>query len=271
MINGPDAASGTLNLGAAVNTITKSGTNDLHGSLYDYLRNNSMDANNLLSAPGFNTLRFNQFGATLGGPLRRDKAFFFLGYEGQRRAESPIYSHFILKCIDTAGCLGPGSPSINGIKQDLGLSPENLGSLLIINDYDKTFSKLTDVFNEKSTLSVGYLYANLRNDGTPAASPGQGLPSSYRQNPIHDQTAYGDFFHLFSPAMTSESSVAFGRRTFYMNPVGAGYEPAIDVADTLYSGGFLGGVDYYREIYFPVTRRTEWASPPGGGPGSVLA
>ncbi len=253
VINGPDAASGTLNLGAAVNTITKSGTNDLHGSLYDYLRNNAMDANNLLSAPGFNTLRFNQFGATLGGPLRRDKAFFFLGYEGQRRAESPIYSHFILKCIDTPGCLGPGTPSINQIKQDLGLSPENLGSLLLINDYDKTFGKLTDVLSEKSTLSVGYLYANLRNDGTPAASPGQGLPSSYRQNPIQDQTVYGNFFHLFSPAMTSESSVSFGRRVFYMNPVGAGYEPAIDVADTLYSGGFLGGVDYYREIYFPVT------------------
>ena len=253
VVNGPDAAGGTLNLGAAVNTITKSGTNDLHGSLYDYVRNSAMDANNLLSAPGFDTLRFNQFGATVGGPLRRDKAFFFLGYEGQRRAESPIYSRFILKCIDTQGCLGPDTPSINQIKQDLGLSPENLGSLLLVNDYDKTFGKLTDVFNERSTLSVGYLNANLRNDGTPAASPGQGLPSSYRQNPIQDQTVYGNFFHLASPVFTSESSVAFGRRVFYMNPVGAGYEPAIDVADTLYSGGFLGGVDYYREIYFPVT------------------
>ncbi len=254
VVNGPDAASGTLNLGAAVNTITKSGTNNLHGSLYDYVRNSAMDANNLLSAPGFNTLRFNQFGATLGGPIRKDKTFYFLGYEGQRRAESPIYSHFILKCINTDGCLGPGTPSINQIKQDLGLSPENLGSLLLINDYDKAFGKLTNVFNERSTLSAGYLYSNLRNDGTPAASPGQGLPSSYRDNPIQDQTAYGNFFHLFSPVLTSESAVSYGRRVFYMNPVGAGFEPAIDVADTLYSGGFLGGVDYYREIYVPVTQ-----------------
>jgi hypothetical protein len=250
VVDGPDAAGGGLNLGAAVNTITKSGTNNLHGSLYEYARNSAIDANNLLSAPGFNTLRFNQFGATLGGPVRKDKAFFFAGYEGQRRAESPIYSHFILKCIDTEGCLGPGTPSINEVKQDLGLAPENLGSILEINDYDKEFGKFTSVLSDKSTLSIGYLYTALANDRTPAASPGQGLPSSYRDNPIHDQTAYANLFHLFNSAWASESSLAFGRRIFYMTPVGAGYEPAINVADTLYSGGFLGGVSYYSEHHF---------------------
>ena len=68
VVDGPDAAGGGLNLGAAVNTITKSGTNDLHGSVYEYFRNSAIDANNLLAAPGFNTLRFNQYGATVGGP-----------------------------------------------------------------------------------------------------------------------------------------------------------------------------------------------------------
>ena len=63
VVDGPDAAGGGLNLGAAVNTITKSGTNDLHGSVYEYVRNSAVDASNLLAAPGFNTLRFNQFGA----------------------------------------------------------------------------------------------------------------------------------------------------------------------------------------------------------------
>ncbi|HEY0785923.1 MAG TPA: carboxypeptidase-like regulatory domain-containing protein, partial [Acidobacteriaceae bacterium] len=250
VVDGPDAAGGGLNLGAAVNTITRSGTNDLHGSLYEYARNSALDANNLLSAPGFNTLRFNQFGATLGGPLRRDKAFFFAGYEGQRRAESPIYSHFILKCINTEGCLGPNTPSINQVKQDLGLSPENLGSLLEINDYDKEFGKFTDVLNDRSTLNIGYFYNDVTNQNTPAAAPGQGLPSSYRNNPIKDQTAYANLFHLFNDRWASETSLSFSRRTFYMNPVGAGYEPTINVADTLYSGGFLGGVDYYDEHHF---------------------
>jgi hypothetical protein len=250
VVDGPDAAGGGLNLGAVVNTITKSGTNDLHGSLYEYARNNVVSANNLLSAPGFNTLRFNQFGATLGGRLRKDKAFYFLGYEGQRRAQSPIYSHFILSCIDTAGCLGPGTPSINDVKSYLGLSRENLGSILQIGDYNNAFGKVNDVLSDRSTFSAGYLFAHVRNGNTPATSPGQGLPSSYRDNRIHDQTAYGNFLHLFSNRLTSESSIAFGRRIFYMDPVGAGYEPAIDVADTLYSGGFLGGVDYYSEHHF---------------------
>jgi hypothetical protein len=250
VVNGPDAAGGGLNLGGVVNTITKSGTNDLHGSVYDYIRNNQIDASNLLSAPGFDTLRFNQFGATLGGPVRKDKAFYFLGYEGQRRAQSPIYSHFILKCIDTEGCLGPGTPSINEIKTHLGLSPENLGSILEINDYNNAFGKFSDVLNDRSTLSVGYMFTDLHNGNTPAASPGQGLPSSYRDNRIHDQTVYANLFHLFSNRWASESSVTFSRRIFNMNPVGAGFEPTINVADTLYSGGFLGGVDYYSEHHF---------------------
>lgn len=250
VVGGPDAAGSGLSLGAAVNTITRSGTNDLHGSVYEYIRNNVANANNLLSAPGFDTLRFNQFGATVGGPLRKDKAFFFLGYEGQRRAQSPIFSRFILKCIDTAGCLGPGTPSINQIKTSLGLSPENLGSILQIGDYNNAFGKVTDVLNQRSTLSVGYLFANVHNGNTPAASPGQGLPSSYRDNRVHDQTAYANFFHVVGNHWTSESSVNFGRRIFYMNPVGAGFEPAINVADTLYSGGFLGGVDFYSEHHF---------------------
>lgn len=250
VVDGPDAAGGGLNLGAAVNTITKSGTNDLHGSMYEYARNNKLDANNLLSAPGFNTFRFNQFGATLGGPLRKDKMFYFAGYEGQRRALSPIYSHFILSCINTEGCLGPGTPSINEIKTRLGLSPENLGSILQIADYDNAFGKVNDVLNDHNALAAGYLFTDVRNGNTPAASPGQGLPSSYRDNRIHDQTAYANLFHLFNSRLASESSVASGRRIFYMDPVGAGYEPAIDVADTLYSGGFLGGVDFYSEHHF---------------------
>lgn len=258
VVDGPDAAGGGLNLGAAVNTITKSGTNDIHGSMYDYIRNDKLDASNLLSARGFNTLRFNQFGATLGGPIRRDKMFYFGGYEGQRRAQSPIYSHFILHCINTEGCLGPGTPSINEVKSDLGLAPENLGSILQIGDYDNVFGKVNHALNDRNTLTAGYMFTSVRNGNTPAASPGQGLPSSYRDNRIHDQTAYGNLFHVFNSRFASETSIAFGRRLFHMDPVGAGFEPTMNVADTLYSGGFLGGVDYYSEHHFQMTEALTW-------------
>src|ERR1700727_450828 len=224
-------------MGAAVNTITKSGTNDLHGSLYYYVRNNNLDANNLLSAPGFNTLRFNQFGATVGGPIRKDNIFYFAGYEGQRRAQSPIYSHFILNCIDTEGCLGPGTPSINEIKTHLGLSPESLGSILEINDYNNAFGKFTDVLSDRNTLAAGYLFTDLHNGNTPAASPGQGLPSSYRDNRIHDQTVYANLFHLFQ----SREALTYTHEANSIQ-IGAEFEPIWFSAQTPY---FTPGVGIF--------------------------
>jgi len=248
--NGPYTADNGRNLGAVVDTITKSGGNEVHGSVYEFFRNNKLDSNNLLSAPGFNALRFNQFGGNLGGPIPRDKNFYFLGYEGQRRAESPLYSSFILHCTDNPGCLGPGTPSINQVKQSLGLQAENLGSILQIGDSDKFFGKLTNVLSDKSTLNIGYLFNDDRKQHIPGAAPGQGLPSFYRNNPVRDQTVYGNLLHVFGSRWTAEGVLNFGRRTFHLDPVGAGFEPAILVADLFNSGGIQGGVHYYSEQHF---------------------
>src|SRR5450755_4480365 len=75
------------NSGAIVNLVTRSGTNQLHGSVFEFFRNNALDARNYFGPAGFATpeLRLNQFGATLGGPIKRDKTFFFINYEGFRR------------------------------------------------------------------------------------------------------------------------------------------------------------------------------------------
>lgn len=77
----------TAELGRAasggVNVITKSGSNEFHGSVYEFIRNDRMDARNFFAARK-DKLRLNQFGATVGGPVVRNKAFFFLGWEGVR-------------------------------------------------------------------------------------------------------------------------------------------------------------------------------------------
>ena len=252
VVASPYTADNGQNLGSVVNTITKSGGKDFHGSLYEFFRNNAMDANNLLSAPGFDTLRFNQFGANVGGPVIHQKSFFFAGYEGQRRAESPVYSSFILHCIDGENCLGPGTPSINEVKQSLGLAPENLGSILTIDNYDKGFVKSTNLLTDKTTLNVGYLFTDDRKQNAPGAAPGEGLPSAFRDNPVRDQTLYANLAHLFSNTWTSETVLDFGRRTFNLNPVGAGFEPALNIPDLLSSGGFVGSVHFYREQHFQI-------------------
>jgi hypothetical protein len=79
--------------GSAINSVTKSGTNFVHGSAYDYLRNSALDSRNFfdqpsLKKPGF---RRNQFGGTLGGPVRKDKMFFFTNYEGLRQGLNETY------------------------------------------------------------------------------------------------------------------------------------------------------------------------------------
>ena len=73
------------NSGGVINIVTKSGTNSLHGSAYEYFRNDHLNARNFFNTePAKDAFRNNQFGGTLGGPLARDKTFFFLAYEGQR-------------------------------------------------------------------------------------------------------------------------------------------------------------------------------------------
>lgn len=75
------------NSGAIVNLITRSGTNQFHGSLYEFFRNDALDARNFFDPAGFATpeLRLNQFGGTFGGPIKKDRTFFFINYEGFRR------------------------------------------------------------------------------------------------------------------------------------------------------------------------------------------
>jgi len=73
--------------GAAVNAVTKSGSNQLHGSAYEYFRNSALDAKNYLDpSDQIPSFKRNQFGGSLGGPIKTDKAFFFVNYEGLRSA-----------------------------------------------------------------------------------------------------------------------------------------------------------------------------------------
>ena len=71
------------NSGAVVNVVTKSGTNDIHGNGYEFFRNQNLNAKGFFDTTKLDYLQ-NQFGATLGGPIKKDKTFFFVTYEGDR-------------------------------------------------------------------------------------------------------------------------------------------------------------------------------------------
>jgi Carboxypeptidase regulatory-like domain/TonB dependent receptor-like, beta-barrel len=81
-----DAEYGTQ-AGGQINVETKSGTNDLHGTAFGYLRNSVFDARNFTDPATIPPFRLGQYGMTVGGPIKKDKTFFFLSYEGLRQLQ----------------------------------------------------------------------------------------------------------------------------------------------------------------------------------------
>src|SRR5579872_3361057 len=73
--------------GAVVNAVSKSGTNEFHGSAYEFLRNSALDARNFFDGSNVPAFRQNQFGGSLGGPIKKDKLFFFVNDEELRKAQ----------------------------------------------------------------------------------------------------------------------------------------------------------------------------------------
>ena len=86
------------NSGAIVNIVLKSGTNDFHGSAYNFLRNDNFDARNFFEGAR-NEFRNNNFGGVVGGPIIKNRTFFFGGYEGQREF---VFSPSVVRVPDAA-------------------------------------------------------------------------------------------------------------------------------------------------------------------------
>ncbi len=91
--------------GVVVNVATRTGTNRFHGEAYDYLRNSAVDARNFFNPKGVAQTPFkrNQFGGDLGGPLWRDRTFFFLTYEGLRQRQGVTVNSGVLSDAQRAG------------------------------------------------------------------------------------------------------------------------------------------------------------------------
>ncbi|HTX14025.1 MAG TPA: carboxypeptidase regulatory-like domain-containing protein, partial [Candidatus Baltobacteraceae bacterium] len=122
-------------MGGIVNIVTKSGTNNFHGTAYEYFQNNATDARDLLQpAPLPNELRQNQFGIAAGGPIQTDKTFFFVNYEGKRSAKSPDFAPDLVCFSGTlsSNCNASGGnlTLIDLAKQQMGLAPEGCSKSL---------------------------------------------------------------------------------------------------------------------------------------------
>jgi Carboxypeptidase regulatory-like domain/TonB dependent receptor-like, beta-barrel len=131
------------NFGAVVNVATKSGTNQIHGSAWEFHRNAAVNASNFFDPGRPSALIQNEFGFTLGGPIRKDKMFWFMAYEGFRerrgvtrrvQVETPQLRAFVAAQDALAGAQSvagylfqhfPGPPTVPATEVSLGIQPAN--------------------------------------------------------------------------------------------------------------------------------------------------
>src|SRR3984893_5892408 len=241
-------------VGGIVNIITKSGTNVFHGSAYEYFRNDKLDAGSILASsdpstcavPGdltsggckkLNKLRQNQFGFTLGGPLIKNRTFFFGNYEGQRRRESPYYNSIILHNIT----------AINQFKTAIGFPLENL-NVTRATDYDNVMARLDHAFNNNNNLFIRYFFNNGSLSNYSPLNDGFDLPSGFKNNADKDHSLVGNLSTLISPSLVNELRVQWAHRN-YDFPT-ASSQPHMEVANEFAIGVNRGNPDFYREGRF---------------------
>lgn len=97
---------------SVISAVTRSGTNEFHGSVWHFLRNDALDARNFFSRT-VPKLRFNQFGGTIGGPIARDKSFFQFTYQGQRIREDRLRTAFPATADERVGNFTGADPITN--------------------------------------------------------------------------------------------------------------------------------------------------------------
>ncbi|MGB2665939.1 MAG: carboxypeptidase regulatory-like domain-containing protein [Candidatus Acidiferrum sp.] len=110
--------------GSTTNIITRSGTNDYHGTVWDFFRNNAMDAKSFF-AGSVEPLHRNQFGGVFGGPIKKDKTFFFLYYEGVRDTQGETTRATVPSDAERTGNFADQCPLNNGTFNPQGLCIDN--------------------------------------------------------------------------------------------------------------------------------------------------
>jgi len=276
--------------GATTSVVTKSGTNSFHGDVYDFLRNNAMDSRNFFAAE-VEPLHRNQYGVTLGGPIRKDKDFFFVYYEGQRDSEGKTQAAIVPTAAERNGnfsgltdpATGKTIPLINeftgqpfpgnqiplSLQSSIALQAEQLYPLPNIGtnvfestqlgstNYDQGGFRLDHYFGGNDQLFARYSASTLHQlDPLPMA--GAGVPGFPVTDDIVTNSATTTWVHLISPQTVQTVRASFLRNVF-LNGQATNHTPGSDLGfqyqPTL---GLNDGVPYlivsgYASVGNPIT------------------
>ena len=219
--------------GGVINAITRSGTNALHGSAYEFFRNDALDARNFFDRDK-PPLRRNQFGGSLGGPIFKNKTFFFADYEGIRRKQGFASIVNVPSANARAGILASGTITVNPlIVPFLRLYPLPNAGLIGNGDTGIYATSLSQTFNEnfvtgrvdhrfseKDNLFGTFLYDN----GSliiPDALNNAVFPNKTRRRVFAIEET-----HIFSQNLVNSIRFGYSRSAGDVNIAGAALNPA---------------------------------------------
>jgi outer membrane receptor protein involved in Fe transport len=144
--------------GAVINVVTKSGTNELHGSVFEFYRDKALNANNAineLNGRPKSPYHYNQFGGTLGGPIRKNRDFYFVNYDGQRNTQPNI----VFLNLPSTTPADPATQAAIARLQPLASSWERTL------DQDVFLAKTDHELNAANRLTLRYNHQNFTGEG----------------------------------------------------------------------------------------------------------
>jgi hypothetical protein len=245
--------------GGVVNIVTKSGTNDIHGTGFEFLRNNALDARNFFNQVGSpqNPFHNNQFGGAIGGPIRRDKTFFFVDYEAMREKGAEASTACVPTAQDiataTAANGGPVNPVIAALLAKNPWPAPNLGGSCLTdgtdgqtpvtanvslatpfsNRVDSAIVKIDHNINEKNLLTGRY-YIGDSSQSFPLALVGGGLVPGYNTaTPTRVQLISISYVSTITPSVVSEVRLGWNRFAEGFFPQDRSFDPTSIGLDTL--------------------------------------
>lgn len=225
--------------GATTTVVTRSGSNELHGTIYEFLRNDALDARNFFAAQ-VEPLKQNQFGATLGGPLRRNRDFLYGYYEGFRNVQGVTQNATVPSDAERAGNFsGEPQPLINEFigqpfpNNQIPASMLNATALNLVNFYphanagpnlfvttqtmrnsaDQGGARFDHIFNERDQLALHYAHA-VSSNLDPLSIAGANVPGFPVGEDIGTQSAAISETHLFSGTTINVLRAGFFRNVF---------------------------------------------------------
>ena len=211
------------NAGAIVTIASRSGTNNYHGELYDYIRNDFFDARNafnrVTTTAGtpipMSPFKRNQFGGDIGGPIKKDKTFFFLTYEGERHRQGLSTTANVFTAAQLAQIAASPNPIVKAIANLVpaangtnGSSPAFLGSATAPVDIDQGTADINHAISDADRLHGYYVYQHdLRKEATAGTNlPGFGDTREGKRSVLTLSES-----HVFTPTVVNEAIIGLNR------------------------------------------------------------